>query len=102
MLNNKSILITDGTGSSGKKGTKTIFKRFKSIFRHYELKQFEMEQEFSISKHNCTQFFIGDIRDKERMFRVFHGVDYIIDSGDKLWMLTQEEMGEIIKSLEVL
>ncbi|HDH53367.1 MAG TPA: UDP-N-acetylglucosamine 4,6-dehydratase (inverting), partial [Nitrospirae bacterium] len=69
MLNNKTILITGGTGSFGKKCTETILKRFKPkkliIFSRDELKQFEMEQVFSHKKYPCIRYFIGDVRDKE-------------------------------------
>jgi len=82
MLNNKTILITGGTGSFGKKCTEIIVKKYKPkrliIFSRDELKQFEMEQEFSLSKYDFMRFFIGDVRDKERMYRAFHGVDYVI------------------------
>ena len=82
MLNGKVILITGGTGSFGKKCTEIILKRYKPrkliIFSRDELKQFEMEQEFPISKYDCLRFFLGDVRDKVRLNRAFHGVDYII------------------------
>jgi len=82
MLNDKTILITGGTGSFGKKCTKLILERYSPkrliIFSRDELKQFEMEQEFPISKHRCLRFFIGDVRDKERMNRAFRNVDYVI------------------------
>jgi len=82
MLNDKNILITGGTGSFGKKCTQIILNRYKPnrliIFSRDELKQFEMGQEFRDSKHGCMRYFIGDVRDKERMYRAFHGVDYII------------------------
>lgn len=82
MLNDKTILITGGTGSFGKKCTQIILDRYKPkrliIFSRDELKQFEMEQEFPISKHRCLRFFIGDVRDKERMNRAFRNVDYVI------------------------
>jgi UDP-N-acetylglucosamine 4,6-dehydratase len=82
MLNNKNILITGGTGSFGKKATKIILEKYKPrrliIFSRDELKQFEMEQDFPISKHECMRYFIGDVRDKERLNRAFQGVDYVI------------------------
>lgn len=82
MLNGKTILITGGTGSFGKKCTKTILERFKPkrliIFSRDELKQFEMEQVFSRKEYPCIRYFIGDVRDKERVHRAFHGVDYVI------------------------
>jgi len=69
MLNNKSILITGGTGSFGKKCTEIILKRYKPkrliIFSRDELKQLEMAQQFPDSKYDCIRYFIGDVRDKE-------------------------------------
>lgn len=82
MLNNKNILITGGTGSFGKKCTEIILKKYQPrrliIFSRDELKQFEMAQQFPDSKYNCIRYFIGDIRDKERLHRAFSNVDYII------------------------
>ena len=82
MLNNKNILITGGTGSFGKKCTEIILKRYKPkrliIFSRDELKQFEMAQQFPDSKYDCIRYFIGDVRDKERMYRAFNNVDYVI------------------------
>lgn len=82
MLNNKVILITGGTGSFGKKCTEVILNRYKPkkiiIFSRDELKQFEMSQKFSFNKYSCMRYFIGDVRDKERLHRAFQGVDYII------------------------
>lgn len=82
MFNDKNILITGGTGSFGKKCTEIILKKYKPkrliIFSRDELKQFEMAQQFSDSKYDCIRYFIGDVRDKERMYRAFHNVDYVI------------------------
>ena len=82
MLNGKSILITGGTGSFGKKCTDIILKRYKPkrliIFSRDELKQYEMEQVFSAEEYPCMRYFIGDVRDLERLHRAFQGVDYII------------------------
>lgn len=82
MLNDKNVLITGGTGSFGKKCTEIILKRYKPkrliIFSRDELKQFEMAQIFSTEKYPCMRYFIGDIRDKERLHRAFQGVDYVI------------------------
>lgn len=82
MLNDKTVLITGGTGSFGKKCTRIILNRYKPkrliIFSRDELKQFEMEQEFPASKYECLRFFIGDVRDKERMYRAFRNVDHVI------------------------
>jgi UDP-N-acetylglucosamine 4,6-dehydratase len=82
MLDDKNILITGGTGSFGKKATEIILKKYKPrrliIFSRDELKQFEMSQTFSISQYPCMRYFIGDVRDKERLNRAFYGVDYVI------------------------
>lgn len=82
MLNGKSILITGGTGSFGKKCTEIILKRYKPekliIFSRDELKQFEMSQVFSEKEYPCIRYFLGDVRDKDRLYRVFDGVDYVI------------------------
>ena len=82
MFNDKTLLITGGTGSFGKKCTETILKKYKPkrliIFSRDELKQFEMAQIFSSNKYPCMRYFIGDVRDKERLKRAFHGVDIVI------------------------
>ncbi len=82
MLNGKNILITGGTGSFGKKCTEIILKRYKPnrliIFSRDELKQYEMAQIFSPEKYSCMRYFIGDVRDKDRLYRSFRGVDYVI------------------------
>ncbi len=82
MLNDKTILITGGTGSFGKKCTEIILKVYKPkkliIFSRDELKQFEMAQIFSDKQYPCMRYFIGDVRDKERLYRAFNGVDYVI------------------------
>jgi len=82
MLNDKIILITGGTGSFGKKCTEIILKKYKPkkviIFSRDELKQFDMSQIFSFQKYPCMRYFIGDVRDKERLYRAFQGVDYVI------------------------
>lgn len=81
MFNDKVILITGGTGSFGKKCTEIILERYKPkkliIFSRDELKQFEMSQQFSMWDHPI-RYFIGDVRDKERLNRAFQGVDYVI------------------------
>ncbi len=82
LLNEKTILITGGTGSFGKKCTDTILKKYKPrkliIFSRDELKQVEMAQIFSEKEYPCIRYFIGDVRDKERLYRAFHSVDYVI------------------------
>lgn len=83
MLNNQNILITGGTGSFGKKFLEMIFARYNPkkviIYSRDEFKQSVMKSEFSekidISK---VRFFIGDVRDKERLYRAFNNVDYVI------------------------
>ena len=79
MFNNKSILITGGTGSFGKRCTKTVLERFKPrkliIYSRDELKQFEMQQKFN---QECMRYFIGDVRDCERLIQAMAGVDYVI------------------------
>lgn len=81
-LNNASILITGGTGSFGKKCTEVILKNYKPkkliIFSRDELKQFEMSQMFNMEKYPCVRYFIGDVRDKDRVHRAFDGIDYVI------------------------
>ncbi len=79
MFNNKSVLITGGTGSFGKKYTQSILEGYKPeriiIFSRDELKQFEMQQVFNDS---CMRYFIGDVRDKQRLVQAMQGVDYVI------------------------
>ncbi|MBI5588136.1 MAG: UDP-N-acetylglucosamine 4,6-dehydratase (inverting) [Deltaproteobacteria bacterium] len=78
-LNGKTILITGGTGSLGKKLTRKILSRYSPkkiiILSRDELKQSEMQQAFT---DDCLRFFIGDVRDKERLYRAFDGVDYVV------------------------
>src|SRR3989339_1799937 len=80
-FNNKVILVTGGTGSFGKKFTQIILDEYNPkkiiIFSRDELKQFEMAQQ--LEKHkDKVRFFIGDVRDKDRLMRAFDGVDYVI------------------------
>lgn len=79
MFNGKSVLITGGTGSFGRKYTATILKRYKPkrliIYSRDELKQFEMGQEFS---DPAMRYFIGDVRDGARLMQAMNGVDYVI------------------------
>jgi UDP-N-acetylglucosamine 4,6-dehydratase len=81
MFNGKNILITGGTGSFGKKMAKTILERYKPqkliIFSRDELKQFEMAQTYPEFK-NGLRYFIGDVREPERLEEAFRGVDYVI------------------------
>ncbi|WP_415905094.1 UDP-N-acetylglucosamine 4,6-dehydratase (inverting) [Neptuniibacter sp. QD48_55] len=79
MFDNKSILITGGTGSFGRKYTETLLNNYNPkkiiIYSRDELKQFEMQQEFNAS---CMRYFIGDVRDKERLRQAMQNVDYVI------------------------
>lgn len=79
MFDGKSILITGGTGSFGHKYTETLLSRYKPkrliIYSRDELKQFEMQQKFNAP---CMRFFIGDVRDKDRLARAMQGVDFVI------------------------
>lgn len=82
MFNNANILITGGTGSFGKKTVKTILEKYKPnkliVFSRDELKQFEMSQTFSTEKYKCIRYFIGDVRDPDRLYEAFDNVDYVI------------------------
>lgn len=83
MLNNKTILITGGTGSFGKKCLQMIFQRYNPqkviIYSRDEFKQYNMKVELANKVDmSRVRFFIGDVRDKERLMRAFHGVDYVI------------------------
>ncbi len=83
MLNNKTILITGGTGSFGKKCLQMIFQRYNPkkviIYSRDEFKQYNMKVEFANKVDmSRVRFFIGDVRDKERLMRAFNGVDYVI------------------------
>ncbi|MDR3046641.1 MAG: UDP-N-acetylglucosamine 4,6-dehydratase (inverting) [Bacteroidales bacterium] len=83
MLNNKSILITGGTGSFGKKFVETILRDYPDVKRivvysRDELKQFEMSQVYSKEKYPQIRFFIGDVRDCARLKRACEGIDVII------------------------
>lgn len=83
MLSNRSILITGGTGSLGKELTKTILQKWPEvkrlvIYSRDEQKQFQMEQEYPVSKYPGIRYFIGDVRDHDRLKRAFLGIDYVI------------------------
>lgn len=81
MLNNKTILITGGTGSFGKKFTERILKQYRPrkiiIYSRDEFKQYMMRREF-FKFDKKLRFFIGDVRDKDRLHRAFDGVDVVI------------------------
>jgi UDP-N-acetylglucosamine 4,6-dehydratase len=81
-LNNKSILVTGGTGSFGKHLVKTIVNNYKPkrlvIFSRDELKQYDMQKELNEKKNLYLRFFIGDVRDKNRLEMAFKNVDIVI------------------------
>ena len=82
-MNGKSILITGGTGSFGQAFVKTVMQRFPDIkrlviFSRDEMKQFEMAQEFSDRQYPAIRYFIGDVRDRNRLCRALHGIDTVI------------------------
>lgn len=79
MFDNKAILITGGTGSFGRHFVKTLLENFNPrrlvIYSRDELKQFEMEQEFNAP---CMRYFIGDVRDAERLARAMRDIDMVV------------------------
>jgi UDP-N-acetylglucosamine 4,6-dehydratase/5-epimerase len=83
MTNNASILITGGTGSFGKAFVRTILERFPDIrrlviFSRDELKQFEMAQSWSDRQYRGVRYFLGDVRDAERLKRALEGIDIVV------------------------
>ena len=79
MFDNKSVLITGGTGSFGRKYVKTILQRYKPkrlvIYSRDELKQYEMARDYDAK---CMRYFIGDVRDAERLQQAMNGIDFVI------------------------
>ncbi len=83
MLKDKTLLITGGTGSLGKALTNHILNKYPDIKKlvilsRDEQKQFQMAQEFPSGKYPQVRFFIGDVRDKERLVRAFKDIDFVI------------------------
>ena len=83
MLSHKSILITGGTGSFGKAFVHTVLRRYPDIrrlvvFSRDELKQFEMAQAFPDTQYPAIRYFIGDVRDGERLRRAMEGIEVVI------------------------
>ena len=80
MFNGKNILITGGTGTFGKQFVKYVAEKYKPnkiiIFSRDEFKQYEMERKFR--NIGNLRFFIGDVRDRDRLNRAFYGVDYVV------------------------
>lgn len=81
-LNDKAVLVTGGTGSFGKHFVKTVLQQYKPrkliIFSRDELKQYEMQQLFSQEQYPCMRYFIGDVRDHDRLEMAMRGVDYVV------------------------
>ena len=80
VLSGKSILITGGTGSFGRAFVRSVLAKYPDvrrlvIYSRDELKQFEMSQEFSPAKHKALRYFIGDIRDEDRLRRALEGLE---------------------------
>lgn len=82
VLDGKCILITGGTGSFGRKFVEIVLNRYKPqrlvIYSRDEMKQYEMAQEFPPEEHKCIRYFIGDVRDAERLRMALRGIDYVI------------------------
>lgn len=82
MFDGKNILITGGTGSFGQKLVETILARFApnklAVFSRDELKQFQMAQRFPSSEYPCMRYFIGDVRDQDRLYEALHSMDVVI------------------------
>ncbi|HEX2590252.1 MAG TPA: UDP-N-acetylglucosamine 4,6-dehydratase (inverting) [Rhizomicrobium sp.] len=81
-LNDKSVMVTGGTGSFGKHFVKTVIDRYKPkrlvIFSRDELKQYEMQQMFPMDQHPFMRYFIGDIRDRDRLELAMRDIDYVV------------------------
>ena len=95
MLNNKSVIITGGTGSFGKKFTEMVLKRYPKIkrlviFSRDELKQFEMSQVYPSNIYPQVRFFIGDVRDGARLKRAFENIDIVIHAAALKQVTTAE------------
>ena len=83
MLSHKSILITGGTGSFGKAFVRTVLQRYPAVrrlvvFSRDELKQFEMAQEFPDTQYPVMRYFIGDVRDVDRLRRAMEGIEVVV------------------------
>src|SRR6195952_830355 len=93
-LNDKSVLGTGGTGSFGKHFLKTVIAQYKPrrliIFSRDELKQFEMQQEFSQEKYPFLRYFIGDVRDRDRLDLALRDVDYVVHAAAMKQVTTAE------------
>jgi UDP-N-acetylglucosamine 4,6-dehydratase len=81
-LKDKVVMVTGGTGSFGKQFVQTVLQRQPPrkliIFSRDELKQFDMQQKFNEQQYPCMRYFIGDVRDRDRLYRAMDGVDVVI------------------------
>ena len=93
-LNDKTVLITGGTGSFGKHFIKTVIAQYKPkrliIFSRDELKQFEMQQDFPPQQYPFIRYFIGDVRDKDRLEMALNGVDFVVHAAAMKQVTTAE------------
>lgn len=82
MFDDKAILITGGTGSFGRLFVRTLLERHKPrrlvVYSRDELKQYEMAQELPQSRHPCLRYFIGDVRDRDRLVQAMQGIDLVV------------------------
>ncbi len=82
MLDDKVVLVTGGTGSFGQKFVEIVLQRYHPrkliVFSRDELKQFEMHQKFPDGEYPCMRYFIGDVRDRDRLYRAFDDVDVVV------------------------
>ena len=82
MFNGKSILVTGGTGSFGQKFVETVLARYRPqrliVFSRDELKQLDMSLRLRPAEHRCLRYFVGDVRDRERLHRALEGVDFVV------------------------
>ncbi len=82
MFNNKSVLITGGTGSFGNQMVAHLLENYDLrkviVYSRDELKQYDMSQKFSEKAYDCIRYFIGDVRDRERLTMAMQDVDYVI------------------------
>ena len=82
MFDGESVLVTGGTGSFGQRFVQTVLARHRPqrliVFSRDELKQQEMSQRFSRRVHRCLRYFIGDVRDRDRLYRALDGVDVVV------------------------
>src|SRR4051812_2234482 len=93
-LNNRTVLVTGGTGSFGKHFIKTVIAQYQPkrliVFSRDELKQFEMAQEFPPEKYPFIRYFIGDVRDRDRLELALRDVDFVVHAAAMKQVTTAE------------